>query len=208
MAQYPACPSSSQELQKKDIQMVILRLGSVTEKMFEVFKQQYRSTSGALKLQIYDARKDAKQLRCIVSSSSVSSYGSSISRMSQAKTIQGKCLDLPLDPSPPTWESVGWHKVDAQLYTYFMEDLDEPPRKTGRPFQALIAPAPFGKGAMRFAFYVVDELHPDRKCVGKVYQFADPVFQQKATYEGRQIEGTFEDALKIQFCVQIVADNF
>lgn len=188
--------------------MVILRLGSVTEKMFEVFKQQYRSTSGALKLQIYDARKDAKQLRCIVSSSSVSSYGSSISRMSQAKAIQGKCLDLPLDPSPPTWESVGWHKVDAQLYTYFMEDLDEPPRKTGRPFQALIAPAPFGKGAMRFAFYVVDELHPDRKCVGKVYQFADPVFQQKATYEGRQIEGTFEDALKIQFCVQIVADNF
>lgn len=78
-----------QELQKKGIQMVILRLGSATDKMIEVFKQQYGNNSpGALKLHVFDPRKDAKRLRCIVSGSSVASYGSSISKLSQAKAIQ------------------------------------------------------------------------------------------------------------------------
>lgn len=78
-----------QELQKKGIQMVILRLGSATDKMIEVFKQQYGNNSpGALKVHVFDPRKDAKRLRCIVSGSSVASYGSSISKLSQAKAIQ------------------------------------------------------------------------------------------------------------------------
>jgi hypothetical protein len=43
---------------------------------------------------------------------------------------------------------------------------------------------PFDKGAMRFAFYVVDEENPDRKYVGKVYQFDDPVFNRGPLMKG------------------------
>ena len=106
-------------------------------------------------------------------------------KLSQAKAVHGKRFDFTMDEAPPNWTSVGqWRTVNAQLYAYFMEDVDELPKKTSRPFRALIAPMPFDKGAMRFAFYVVDEENPDRKYVGKVYQFDDSVFQQRSTYEG------------------------
>ena len=97
----------------------------------------------------------------------------------------GKRLCLTMDPSPPAWDRwETWHSVEAKLYTYFMEDVDEPPKKKVRPFQAFIAPQPFGKGAMRFAFYVVDKLNSHRQHVGKVYQFDDREFQNKSAYEG------------------------
>eukprot|EP00438_Fugacium_kawagutii_P004900 Skav229213 [mRNA] locus=scaffold2439:90996:93075:+ [translate_table: standard] len=197
------------EFQKKNIQMVVLRLGSSTDKMIEagsfqnvmrpsilvvcdllrpcqVFKKQYqRNGTDALRLQVFDARKDARQLRCIVSSASAASYGSSVLKLAQAKAVHGTIWNFTVDHSLPNWASVDqWHVVEARLFTYFMEDLDDPLQKTSRPFSALIAPTPFGKGAMRYAFYVVDQENRDRKYVGKVYQFEDPIFQQKSTYEG------------------------
>lgn len=166
--------------------MVVLRLGSITEKMIEVFRQKYQNSKpNALKLQVYDAKQDARQLRFIVSSSSVASYGTSILKMSQAPTILREKLKLPVDDAPPDWDKVHeWQSVDAHLYTYFIEDVDEPAKKSCKAFRALIAPKPFGKGAMRFAFHMVDEENPNRKYVGKVYQFDDIAFQQKSTYEG------------------------
>eukprot|EP00913_Durusdinium_trenchii_P020164 g18946.t1 len=176
-----------QELQNKYIQLVVLRLSpaSTIDKMIQVFRRQYQTGPEALKLQVVDAQENAKQLRCIVSSASVASYGSSVSKMSQAKAIHGRRLNLEMDKTPPKWDHAGqWQSVDAQLYTYFFEDLDEPLQNTRKPFRALVSPMPFDKGAMRFAFYVVDQENLDRKYVGKVYQFQDPVFQQKSTYEG------------------------
>ena len=135
--------------------------------------------------QVFDAQKDAKQLRWIMSSSSIASYGSSILRKSQAKAIHMKRFNLQMDDTPPKWDSAGlWPCVDAKLYTYVIDDIDEPLKKASKPFRALLAPMPFGKGAMRFAFYVTDEENRDRKYVGKVYQFYDPVIQQKSIYEG------------------------
>lgn len=184
--QWGPMDAALQELQKKDVQMIVLRLGESSDKMIEVFKQQYRgNTPNSLKLKVFDAEEDAAKLRCIVSSSSVASYGSSVLKLGQTMAIHGKRFDFAMDEAPPSWSSVGqWRTADAELCTYFMEDLDEPMKKTCRPFRALIAPMPFDKGAMRFAFYVVDEENPDRKYVGKVYQFDDPVFQQRSTYEG------------------------
>lgn len=181
------CNSEAQELQNKYIQLVVLRLSpaSTIDKMIQVFRRQYQTGPEALKLQVVDAQENAKQLRCIVSSASVASYGSSVSKMSQAKAIHGRRLNLEMDKTPPKWDHAGqWQSVDAQLYTYFFEDLDEPLQNTRKPFRALVSPMPFDKGAMRFAFYVVDQENLDRKYVGKVYQFQDPVFQQKSTYEG------------------------
>jgi len=104
-----------------------------------------------------------------------------------------------MDPSPPVWDRWDtWHSVEAKLYTYFMEDVDEPPKKKVRSFQAFIAPQPFGKGAMRFAFYVVDKLNPHRQHVGKVYQFDDREFQKKSAYEG-----TFLCCVETNGCVYI-----
>ena len=202
--------------------MVILRLGSSTDKMIEaggpkgpkvylfnqgwrwfragslipslfipfvacdqVFKQQYHNGPDAFKLRVFDARKDAQQLQCIVSSSSVASYGSSVLKMSQAKAIHCARWNFTVDDALPNWDGANqWHAVGAKLYTYFMEGLDEPLQKASRSFSALIAPIPFGRGAMRYAFYVMDQENPDRKYVGKVYQFNDDAFQQKSTYEG------------------------
>lgn len=105
--------------------------------------------------------------------------------MGQAAAVQGRHLNLVMDDAPANWDTVHqWQSMNAHLYTYVIENVDEPLKRTSRSFQALIAPNPFGKGAMRFAFYVADGENPDRKYVGKVYQFDDPAFQQKSTYEG------------------------
>ena len=82
------------------------------------------------------------------------------------------------------WLSSGqWIHVQAHLISYEVEDLDSPAKKTSRDCKVAVCPVPFGKGAMRFAFYVVDEEHESR-LVGKVYQFDDAAYQSKSTYEG------------------------
>ncbi|CAK9062625.1 Alpha-protein kinase 1 (AK1) [Durusdinium trenchii] len=196
------------EFQQRGVQMVILRLGTVTDKMIQVFKQQYSVPGTAsLELKVYDARRDAKHFRCIVSSSSANSFSGSASRMGQARAVPQKLLTYVVDDTPVNWEvRDGWCTVEAQLYTYIMNEVDEPPQKTSCPFMAALHPRPFGKGAMRFAFYLVDQGHPDRKYVGKVYQFDDPAFQQKSTYEGDMASQAVAGYLAKEFSVQYVED--
>ena len=190
--------SISEELRNRGVQLVVLRLGASTEKMIEVMRRKY--SNSCLKLKVFDAGKDARALRQIVSKSSTASYGESVMRLSQSKAFQGQRLNYVVEDCD--WSgSADWQAVEAQLYTYFVEDLDEPTKTSSRPFSALIAPAPFGRGAMRFAFYVVDQHYPDRKYVGKVYQFADPIFQQKSAYEGDMASQAVAALLAKEFTV-------
>ena len=187
-----------EELSQRGVQLVVLRLGESTEKMIEVIRRKY--SSSCLKLKVCDAGKDAKALRQVVSKSSTASYGESVMRLSQSKGIQGQRLNYVVEDCG--WSGrADWQAVEAQVYTYFMEDLDEPTKTSRRPFSALIAPTPFGRGAMRFAFYVIDQQYPDRKYVGKVYQFADPVFQQKSAYEGDMASQAVAALLAKEFTV-------
>ncbi|CAK9059438.1 Alpha-protein kinase 1 (AK1) [Durusdinium trenchii] len=198
-----------QELQQQQVQLVMLRLGPTTEKMIQVFKQQYSVPGAAgLELKVYDARKDAKHLRCIVSSSSVATFSASASRMGQVPVDKHqKLLPYVVEQSEPDWDHRDeWCTVEAELYTYTIVDVDEKPVKSSCPFTAVLHPRPFGKGAMRFAFYLVDQGNPDSKYVGKVYQFEDPAFQQRSTYEGDMTSQAVAGYLAKEFSLQYVED--
>ena len=175
----------------------------------QVFKQQYSVPGAAgLELKVYDARKDAKHLRCIVSSSSVATFSASASRMGQVPVDKHqKLLPYVVEQSEPDWDHRDeWCTVEAELYTYTIVDVDEKPVKSSCPFTAVLHPRPFGKGAMRFAFYLVDQGNPDSKYVGKVYQFEDPAFQQRSTYEGDMTSQAVAGYLAKEFSLQYVED--
>ncbi|CAE7224830.1 ak1, partial [Symbiodinium pilosum] len=194
------------EFQKQGIQLIFLKVGSsdTLDKMAHVFRQEYqRCADDPWLMKVFALDRDVKLFRNVVSSTSSASFSASLSRLSRSGVRPAKMLPLEICETPPDWSRCDqWISVEACLTSYEMDDLDEPAHKTSRDCRVAICPAPFGKGAMRFAFYVVDQDHPETKQVGKVYQFDDEAYQCKATYEGDMNSQAVAQFLAKEFSIE------
>lgn len=189
--QWEATDKALQRLQELEVQLVCLRVGKTADRMLAIFRQEYnKAQPQRWKMQDFELEADPEVFCKLVMRTSASSISCSFERLSQMKQVDAAAMaaslmPLQVDPTPADWERrSGWVKATCAIYTYMVEEIDELPTSTHKKCTVWIRPAPFAYGAMRFAFYIVQEDLEHCKLVGKVYRFAGEAYQKKDLYEG------------------------
>lgn len=171
-------------LREQNIHLTCLEVSGATAQMFEVFSTIYDFTDATreFRLQVQPMTSSPESIYSAVRKASWSSIESSLASHSRDTCAQGvhgfgELVDLKIDDRPIDWDGrTGWMEVKVDFETFKLDssvDVRKDPEKAivgcGKVKSKIsMARQPFSKGAMRYAFAMVDH-STEGKLVAKIY---------------------------------------
>lgn len=192
-----------------EIKFICLEISASTARMFEVFERAYNKRNRTFVLKVLPMTASPNSFASSVAKASWSSIESSwqvLSDATRAAKPSGTCKDIPLDYKDIDWAQMyGWEKMSVQLESFKVDVLKE----SGHPCERIekitsdvqevrIAPKPFGKGAMRYAYAMWNDTMKS-KLVAKVYMCTSPKYCSKDVYEGDMMSQAFAKYMANEF---------
>mmetsp|Transcript_51220 Transcript_51220/g.146241 ORF Transcript_51220/g.146241 Transcript_51220/m.146241 type:complete len:1008 (+) Transcript_51220:99-3122(+) len=171
-------------IRHENIHVTCLEVSGSTAQMFEVFSEIYNFTDATrvFSLQVQPMTSSPESIYSAVRKASWNSIESSLASHSRDTCAQaahgfGELVDLKIDERPIDWDGrEGWMQVKVAQESFTLDsstDIRKDPESAivgcGEvKGQISMARRPFSKGAMRYAFAVVDH-KTEGKLVAKIY---------------------------------------
>eukprot|EP00443_Scrippsiella_acuminata_P125478 CAMPEP_0115605546 /NCGR_PEP_ID=MMETSP0272-20121206/17519_1 /TAXON_ID=71861 /ORGANISM="Scrippsiella trochoidea, Strain CCMP3099" /LENGTH=662 /DNA_ID=CAMNT_0003041143 /DNA_START=65 /DNA_END=2053 /DNA_ORIENTATION=+ len=200
--QWEAIDCVFQSLEKKGIDLVCLRLAARCDKMYTVFSQLHDNlgVDVSTTVEVLDMNDSpADFAKCVTQSAQRSISRSLVRFASRQQHHRVHASTFPIDLKPFDWDTyMSWPQHKVELVSYAVEGVQKPLRWHSTFRRVHLRPAPFSKGAMRYAFPAVDEASGARLVV-KVYKFRGEAWRSTITLD--------KDA-RVQALAQYFADEF